>query len=501
MKSGDGVTAKVRASRRTASSGRIWAVAAALSVGWLAAVAGVVVGAGVPLVLGLPLLVIVAVALAPVMLIWSGAGLAVQSQRLAAEVHRTQALTDTMLAPSLAVAGDASRIVAGVRIEVEQLEARVVETIQQLSIASERLRLTAESNAADARRRIDELSEAAFAAGRTANQVFEARIADADAMVRRSAELVDEVAGHGAARLSATSEQAQAALRAVDALIDEVDSRAAKLPRALGVQAEQVRVAVSGGLTALAAEARRTAEQAALADEALQARVRRNFEMLSETVKLMGMMASAAPLIRPPEPAPPLDLDPQDSGEAAELERPRLRLAPTERDQAYTSVFAGEEPPPAAAEADLDDEAADPADDAPAETWTWSDLLASLGDGEAEAPRDAAGAALEAELAAMGVDPATAPSPELVLEALGPSRHLAGVRDLVRRQAPAQIRRVERRLQIDERLRGEAEAFVARGRERLALAAAGDDESLARMLASRDARLLLLLDAASETIA
>lgn len=501
MKSGEAVSARARANRGAAASGPIWGLAAALSLVWLVAVAGVVVGAGVPLVLGVPLLAIVAVALAPVMLIWTGAGLAVETQRLAAEVHRTRVLTDTMLAPSLAAAGDAGQIVAGVRIEVEQLESRVADTIQQLATASERLRLTAESNAADARRRIDELSEAAFAAGRTANQVFEARIADADAMVRRSAELVDEVADRGAARLSATSDEAQAALKAVDALIDEVDARAAKLPRALGVQAEQVRVAVSGGLTALAAEARRTAEQAALADEALQARVRRNFEMLSETVKLMGMMASAAPLIRPPEPEPSVDPGPQESGEAAALERPRLRLAPTERDQAYTSVFAGEEPAPAAAEADVDDEAVDPTDDASGETWTWSDLLASLGDGETEAPRDAAGAALEAELAAMGVDPATAPSPELVLEALGPSRNLAGARDLVRRQAPAQIRRVERRLQIDERLRDEAEAFLARGRERLAQAAAGDDEGLARMLASRDARLLLLLDAASETIA
>lgn len=499
MSFSEGGSGKARTGRRTASAGAVWIAAAAFTLAWLAAVAAVVVGAGLALTPGLPLLVIVAVAMAPLMLLWTGAGLLAQARLLAAEVRRAQALTDAMLAPSLAAAGDAGALVAGVRAEVEQLEARVGAAIQQLTAASERLRVTAEADASAASRRIDEFSEAAFAAGRTANQVFEARISDADAMVRRSAEMVDEVAAHGATRLATATGEALAALRDLDALIDEVDARTAKLPPALGAQTEQVRAAVNGGLTALAAEARRTAEQVALADESLQARVRRNFEMLSETVKLMGMMASAAPSIRPPE--TPLDAPPE-TPIVFGPERPRLRLAPTERDQAYTSVFAADDVAVSeAVEVEGADEAMEPEDDAPAETWTWSDLLASLGDGQPEDPRDANGAALEGELAAMGVDPASAPPPGRVMEALGPARNLAAVRELVRRQAPAQIRRIERRLQIDERLRGEVEAFLTRGRERMAQAAAGDDAGLARVLATRDARLLLLLDAATETIA
>jgi hypothetical protein len=46
----------------------------------------------------------------------------------------------------------------------------------------------------------------------------------------------------------------------------------------------------------LMGQARRTAEEAQAIDAAFQDRVRRNFEMLSEAVRLMGTAASAPPL-------------------------------------------------------------------------------------------------------------------------------------------------------------------------------------------------------------
>jgi hypothetical protein len=87
------------------------------------------------------------------------------------------------------------------------------------------------------------------------------------------------------------------------------------------------------------------------------------------------------------------------------------------------------------------------------------------------------------------------------MEALGAARDISAVRDLVRRLAPAQIRRIERRLQIDDHLRGEVEPFLSRGRARLAEAATAGEAAFERHLASRDGRLLLLLDAATEIIA
>ncbi|WP_141653162.1 hypothetical protein [Phenylobacterium immobile] len=506
MNVGEGGFATGRASARRAPLLAVWIAAAVLSLAWLSALAGVVLATGAPLIAGLPLLAYGMLALAPLCMIWSGAALLAQAQRLAAEVGRTRSLTDAMLAPSLAVAGEVSVVVSDIRNEVDSLEARVAVAVATLSAASEKLRLMADADATTARRRIDELGEAAFAAGRTANQVFEARIADADALVRRAVEMVEEVAANGEARLTSAGEDARAALVALDALVSEIDVRASRLPQAMSTQADQVRTTVAVGLTALAAEARRTAEQAALADEALQARVRRNFEMLSETVKLMGMMASAAPAIRPADAAPPPAVEPEvvpevlpdpDEESAAKAEHPRLRLAPTERDRAYASVFAVGEGVAAGTEAHPPPE---PDDEASAETWTWSDLLASIGPeaGSSEV-RDNAATALEAELAAMGVDPAAAPPAGRVMEALGSARDISLARDLVRRLAPAQIRRIERRLQIDDRLSADVEPFLVRGRARLAEAAAAGDAVFERRLASRDGRLLLMLDAATET--
>src|SRR5436190_19977119 len=106
-------------------------------------------------------------------------------------------------------------------------------------------------------------------------------------------------------------------------MMDELEQRAAKVAAAAASQADRVRAAVADGMDELMAQARRTAEEAQAIDAAFQDRVRRNFEMLSEAVKLMGVAAVAPPVAavaapRPPAPparkakAPPPEVEPED---------------------------------------------------------------------------------------------------------------------------------------------------------------------------------------------
>jgi hypothetical protein len=88
-------------------------------------------------------------------------------------------------------------------------------------------------------------------------------------------------------------------------MLSDLEKRAQSLPATARGQADQVRVTVMHGMDELMAHARRTAEEAQAIDAAFQDRVRRNFEMLSEAVRLMGTVAAAPPPPLAPPPSPP----------------------------------------------------------------------------------------------------------------------------------------------------------------------------------------------------
>ena len=73
----------------------------------------------------------------------------------------------------------------------------------------------------------------------------------------------------------------------------EIEERATKLPAAARDRAEEVRMAVAESIDELMDHARRTADETQAIDEAFQERVRRNYDMLSEAVRLMGSVATA----------------------------------------------------------------------------------------------------------------------------------------------------------------------------------------------------------------
>jgi len=433
-----------------------------------------------------------------------------------------------------AVAGAASE-------QRRQLEAQTADAIEALARAAEETREAAARHAAAAREQVDQLSEAAFTAGQKANQVFEARLEEARALIDQSSKMVEEAGAITASKLDEGAAAARASLAELAALVAEIESRAQQLPASARAQSEDVRAAVLQGMEDLMTAARRTAEEAQAIDLAFQERVRRNFEMLSEAVRLMGTAAAAAPAPRPlaaaPEPsepppapaapprartisgrlpraaaasqpaaaapppvAPPepeLELDDimepaasaaAEAGAMAETLalRPRLKLTPTATDEEFSQVFeaAGGAP---GAEAEAPD----------GEAWTWKDLLASIDGAEAEGERlqDLLGA----EFARLGIEPETllpAPRIDEIAAAVQTGDH-DGARQVVKRLAPAAARRIARRLAGDDKLRRNAQTYIRRYQTLLQDAAVRDPEGFltASTLAEPAGRLYLLLDA------
>jgi len=414
-----------------------------------------------------------------------------------------------------------------------QLETQTRAAIQALADAAEQTREAAARHAVTAREQVDQLSEAAFGAGQKANQVFEARLAEARALVEQSSQMVEQAGAATARKLEDGAAAARATLHELEAMLGELEARTRAMPAAARGQADQVRAAVTQGMDELMLAARRTAEEAQAIDAAFQDRVRRNFEMLSEAVRLMGSVAAApgpvavappepprpqrqrftaaytAPTIRPapppvapvpqpdPEPAPtieavadegdlelderiePAPADPEAGGPLAERLglRPRLKLTPT---------------------ATADDQDDDEAEDEPVgETWTWKDLLASLDGGDGEKLEDL----LAAELGKMGVDPAKLLPKARIDEiaAAVQTGDLDGARQVVKRLAPAATRRIVRRLFTDETLRAQVATYVRRYQTLVDDAVVRDPEGflMATLLGGEAGRLYLLLDAAA----
>jgi hypothetical protein len=256
--------------------------------------------------------------------------------------------------------------------------------------------------------------------------------------------------------------------------------------------------------------------------------VRRNFEMLSEAVRLMGVAAVAAPpppaSATPAEAAPPpaaprrakaaaakaeeaepllLDTPSEEQASAAALAdriglRNRIRLTPTATDQEFSAVFKAASGAPAPATAAADAEDGEDGGDA----WTWKDLLASLdGEGEGERLEEA----LAAELARMGVDAGKLLPRGRIDEiaAVLQAGDADGGREVVRKLAPAATRRIARRLFTDDDVKRRTEIYVRRYKTLVADAAARDPEGflLADLLSADAGRIFLLLDAAAGDLA
>ncbi|MBA4014014.1 MAG: polar localization protein TipN [Phenylobacterium sp.] len=420
--------------------------------------------------------------------------------------------------------------------ERARLEEQTRAAITAMTQAAEDTRQVAARHAETARDQVDQLSEAAFTAGQQANKVFEARLDEARALIEQSSQMVEQAGAATVRKLDEGARAARATLDELTAMLGDIEERATKLPAAARDRAEEVRMAVAESIDELMDHARRTADETQAIDEAFQDRVRRNYDMLSEAVRLMGSVATSAGAVAPapvrerPErvslraslaaksPAPVIEPEravepePEPADETGELElneplsaeevgdrgRPRLRLTPTATDAEFSHVFeqaGGRHEEPAAADG-----------------WTWKDLLSSLeehDEGAAEAEAEAASRPLEdilaGEIGAMGIDP-TALLPRSRIHELAVAlqvRDVDGARAVVRKLAPAATRRLTRKLFTDEPLKRQVMTYLARYNELLEDAAERDAEGFVveTLLSSEAGRTYLLFDAAAGDLA
>jgi len=429
-------------------------------------------------------------------------GAEILSQLIGEAAERFGTLTDQARAERDALTDEAEASLARVGENAAReraiLETDLTSAISRLTNAADEARVASEGHAAAAKSRVDELSEAAFAAHQKADTIFEARLQDARDLIEQSAQLVEQAGAATIQKLEQSADHARASLADLETMLNDVAAQAEQLPEAAKGRVEEVRASVEQSMDDLLASARRAADESQTIDAAFQERVRRNYDMLSEAVKVMGVVSGSAtvgapgysptPRPRSPDTPRPIVVDTLSADDAGL--RPRLKLTPTASDEEFRSVFetAGGRSPAAA-----QPEAGE------AGGWSWRDLLTSI-DGD-DSDSENLATRMAAEIGGMGIDPsALLPKSRIdEIAAAIQTRDIQGAREVVRRLAPAAIRRLVRRLFSDAAMRGQADRFIARFGGMLEEAAERDRGGLlvAALLASEGGRAWLLLDAAA----
>ena len=413
-----------------------------------------------------------------------------------------EAATDQLRALVEMSQREADSFDAATKLSLDRFEALAAESrdtlVEETRRALAALQATADESreaaaeaAVQAQIRTDRLGESLFDAAQKADHAAESRIEGARRIVGETADLVDEAGQRAVERLEQTMDRMVAALGQVDAVISEMDERSARLPQEAKARTDAVRATVEEGLAALTAASRKAAADTEALDAGFQERVRRNYEMLTEAVRLMGVVSGESQTARrreaaqAPIPAPaeePRARTPRDEDRSFGM-RGRLRLEPTE---------SHSRPAPAASDTGLD----------------WSDLVGNAPDqeppldlGQPLASSDAEDLAdrITAAIRRMGVDPnALLPRSRVEEAAVAlAERDPDRARQIVRRVAPAAVRSVSRRVMSDAELHGDAERYVRAFSQRLAESArAGDSVGVLSALATDAGRAFMLLDAA-----
>ncbi|KAK0332576.1 hypothetical protein LTR94_024293, partial [Friedmanniomyces endolithicus] len=373
--------------------------------------------------------------------------------------------------------------------------------LEQMQATAQDSRAAAADAAEQARLRADRLGEALFDAAQKADQAAESRIEDARRIVGETSALVDQAGERMAQRLESLIGRLNTALAEVDHAVADVDERAARLPEEARARVASVRATVEEGLASLAAASRKAAEDTEALDVGFQERVRRNYDMLTEAVRLMGVVSGEAPAPRRRDPSPalsspepelrslrpaPAEPRPEPRSEEPSGLRGRLRLEPAEPARRNPT------PAPASSDQGLD----------------WSDLVSSGPDtpaperqarGQSPADAQALSDRVAQAIRRMGVDPNALLPRSRVEEAarLLSGGDADGARQIVRRVAPAAVRSVSRRVLSDDELRADAERYVRGfGLDIADLARSGDGQAIQSRLASDGGRAFMLLDAA-----
>lgn len=383
----------------------------------------------------------------------------------------------------------------------DTVQADTAQALTSLEAAERRTREAAEAVLAQAQARIDRLAETSFEAGARADQAIEDRMVAVRAMMEETVQLAEATGRRVVDRLESDLDRARQTLAQVEGALGEIDARAARLPEDARARIDDIRAAVEGGLESITEATRRAAEETEAADHAFQERVKRNYDMLTEAVRLMGVVSGEAGSGRRSTPDPEIGASAAPSSRhgarraetsaSAGLRGP-LRLTPTASDAEFREVFEGAGGPAPAGPARR--EAAD---------LSWKDLLGPDTADAEPAPVDDESLTerVTGIIRGLGIDPAALLPRTRVHEAAqaalqdDPDR----VRLLVRRVAPAAVRRLSRLILTDRETRSDMEAYARHYGRVVADAAAQPDAErmVLSVLTSDPGRAYLLVDAAS----
>lgn len=420
-----------------------------------------------------------------------------------------EAATDQFRALSDITRKEADSFDAGTKEALDRFETLAVEArialAEQTRVVTEELqalahesRLAAEEAADQAQVRADRLGEALFDAARKADDAADARIAGARRIISESASLVDEAGERALMAMEATVSRMADAFDRIDEAMRELDARSLNMPEEAQARVELVRMTVEQGLEALTNASRKAAEDTEALELGFQERVRRNYDMLSEAVRLMGTVSGESSSARQRETA--LSADDAAPGDRSLPLRPagrpaRGRVEPAE--QGFSARHRLRLEPTGSSEA--------PPESGPMD---WSDLVgreakSSAMDLEAPAmpPQQAAELTerVTQSIRRLGVDPnALLPRARVDEAADALANHAPDkARQIVRRVAPAAVRSVSRRVLSDAGMRADAELYVrAMALELSDLADSREAAAVQARLATDGGRAFLLLDAA-----
>jgi hypothetical protein len=408
-------------------------------------------------------------------------------------------------------------------------------SLEQLNLAAAEAKRAAAEAAQTAQARVDRLNETIFEASKSADEVFDARLAAARRLIEDSAGLIVDAGDQTAQRLDDSFAHTRQTLAEVHAAMTDIASSAEGLPALAQARIAEIRRSVEDGVAATMAAAKKAAEETEAIDAAFQERVKRNYDMLTEAVRLMGVVSgdstSEAPLdLKMPAPERPATRE-RDYGRAfgARREPPapaqpsgaggsRLRLSPLGAE----TRAASNPPPQSQTPASQTPASSQPPSASPQRVqdgWSWRELLGGMENRQAaEAPSPAAAPQptaeapppdvefdriddqMVAEVAAMGIDAAAVLGRSRLDETVAAivAEDNEGARLVVRRVAPAAIRRLSRRLLTDPAIRQHAHDFVDVYDQQvnMALMARDPRATLGELLGSDAGRAYLLFDAA-----
>nr|WP_313429314.1 tipN [Brevundimonas diminuta] len=393
-------------------------------------------------------------------------------------------------------------------------------SLEALQATADEQRAAAQAAIEQAQIRADRLGESLFDAAQKADEAAEARIDGARRIVAQTADMVDLTGQKLVDSLQTTLAQVTDALTSVEQAVAEMDQRAARLPEEARARVESVRLSVEEGLSALTAASRKAAQDTEALDAGFQDRVRRNYEMLTEAVRLMGAVSAEGgqPRRRPTTVPAPREVAP--APEPRPTTAPGLTSGPA---SGLNSGLRGRMRPEHPVESEIEPIPTAPTPPHTPETpraeptrigdaLSWRDLVqpepapaapaaplelnAAIGTPE---EIDALAGRVTSAIRRMGVDPnALLPRPRVEEAAQAFAGHdPARARQIVRRVAPAAVRSVSRRVLSDDALRADAEAYVRAFAHGLKLQAErGDAEDVQMRLATDEGRAFMLLDAA-----